>query len=64
MEVDALMSMTFAVHSIWCPAVEIDDKGTMTHNEARISLPTPIHTADTLEDAERWRNQARERRNG
>lgn len=48
-------SMTYAVHSIWSPAVEIDQHGTMTHNEARISLPAPIYTADTWQEAEAWR---------
>lgn len=47
--------MTYAVHSIWAPAVEIDQHGTMTHNEARIALPEPIHTAETWEEAEEWR---------
>jgi len=47
--------MTYAVHTLHAPAVLIDDKGTMTHNEARIILPQPIHTADTWEEAEEWR---------
>ena len=47
--------MTYAVHSIHAPAVLIDAHGTMTHNEARISLPAPIHTADTWQEAEAWR---------
>ena len=45
----------YAVHSWHAPAVEIDASQTMTHNEARISLPQPIHTADTWEEAEEWR---------
>lgn len=47
----------YAVHSWYAPAVHIDAKGTMTHNEARISLPAPIHTAPTMEEAEEWRAQ-------
>ena len=47
--------MTYAVHTIHALAVEIDQHGTMTHNEARIALPQPIHTADTWEEAEEWR---------
>ena len=45
----------YAVRSLHAPAVLTDDKGTMTHNEARIILPQPIHTADTWEEAEEWR---------
>jgi len=47
--------MTYAVHTIHAPSVLTDQHGTMTHNEARIILPTPIHTADTWEEAEEWR---------
>ena len=45
----------YAVHSWHAPAVLTDAHGTMTHNEARIALPEPIHTAETWEEAEEWR---------
>lgn len=51
----------YAVHSWHAPAIIIDSKGTMTHNEARISLPAPIYTATTREEAEEWRAEQLER---
>lgn len=47
--------MTFAIHSLHVPATEIVD-GQMTHDGVtRLSLPEPLFTADSREEAEAWR---------
>lgn len=47
---------TWAVHSWYSPAIEIDGAGTYTHDGvARILAGSPLHVADTREEAEAWR---------
>lgn len=47
--------MTFAVHSIYARAVELVDGG-MSHAPGVVfSLPEPIETFETMEEAESWR---------
>ncbi len=48
--------MTWHVHNYHTPAIEVDEEGNATHNGTyRISLPAPIFTAETREEAEAWR---------
>jgi hypothetical protein len=50
--------MTYAIHNLHAPAVEIDAAGTMSHDDkTRIQLPQALFTAETREDAEAWRMQ-------
>lgn len=50
--------MTWAVHSIHAPAIEIDEVGTYTlDGVARIKLGIPLFTAETREEAERLRHE-------
>ena len=48
--------MTFAVHSLHAPPVEIDERNRYSLTEGRdwIQGSEPIHTADTKEEAEQW----------
>lgn len=46
----------WAVHNYSTPAIEVDSDGQASHDgHVKFSLPTPLHVADTFEDAERWR---------
>lgn len=48
--------MPWAVHNLGAPPVQIDATGSMTHDgKTRISLPEPLMTFDSLEEAEEWR---------
>lgn len=50
--------MTWAVHSVHAPAVEIDEAGTYTlDGQTRIKLGEPLFTAETREEAERLRRE-------
>lgn len=50
--------MTWAIHSIHAPAVEIDEAGTYTlDGTTRIKLGQPLLTAETREEAERLRQE-------
>lgn len=48
--------MTYAVHNLASPPVQIDATGSMTlDGKTRIALPEPLMTFDSLEEAEEWR---------
>lgn len=47
--------MTWAVHSIHVPATRPIDGGMSHDGKTVIPLPVPIHTADTMDEAESWR---------
>lgn len=47
--------MTFAVHNIHSPSVELFNGGYTHDGVATIKASAPIHEADTFEDAEAWR---------
>jgi hypothetical protein len=50
--------MTWAVHNLATPAIEIDAAGTYSHDGvSRIAAGAPLHVAETREEAEAWRNR-------
>ncbi len=50
--------MTYAVHNLSAPPVQIDATGSMTlDGKTRIALPEPLMTFDSLEEAEEWRGK-------
>lgn len=48
--------MTYAVHSLHAPAVEITDGAYTIDGKTMIRLGDPLHTAETREEAEEWRS--------
>lgn len=57
--------MMWAVHSLFAPASEWDGTSYTLNGRDRIKAGTPIHTADTREEAEEWRlNQIHNRDSG
>lgn len=54
--------MTFAVHSLHAPPVEIDERNRYSLTEGRdwIQGSEPIHTADTKEEAEQWQAERKQ----
>lgn len=53
--------MTYAVHNLHSPPVEIDDQGTMTlDGKTRIPLPSPLETFDTMEEALAWQGERKD----
>lgn len=55
--------MTYAIHNLHAPAVEINADGTTSHDgKTRIPLPQALFTAETREDAESWRMREKEER--
>lgn len=51
--------MTYAVHNLSAPPVQIDATGSMTiDGKTRIALPEPLMTFDSLEEAEEWRKNS------
>lgn len=48
----------WVVHNLHTPAIEIDAGGTYSHDGiARIAAGAPLHTAETREEAEAWRER-------
>lgn len=48
--------MSWAVHSLHAPSVEINEQGEMKHGKDTIPLPEPLFVAETRDEAETWRN--------